>query len=266
MGSWRSYCAASRLGPNHAGHSSAGPGLFYLVMLLVTLLMINRSQVIEGSPGTRASVATLGLDPAGVFLGKALALAVELWLTSIVLLAGAVLLLHTQLSRHAVGAAERARDRGRARRGGNALWRAERRGPGPRHAAAGACRFPPSRPCSSRVSAPTPMPCTAAHSAVVGNFPRRFGCIPWYWHSALRCSGGIMIKQLSQRLLGPVTLVLLVLTLWLGLWVTPPDRVQGNLVRLLYVHPAVAWVALYVSFGTSVIAAASTSGSARARS
>jgi heme exporter protein C len=63
-----------------------------------------------------------------------------------------------------------------------------------------------------------------------------------------------MIKQLSQRLLGPVTLALLVVTIGLGLWVTPEDRIQGNLVRLLYVHPAVAWVALYVSFGTSVIA------------
>ena len=63
-----------------------------------------------------------------------------------------------------------------------------------------------------------------------------------------------MIKQLSQRLLGPVTLALLALTFWLGLWVTPPDRIQGNLVRLLYVQPAIAWVALYVSFGTSVIA------------
>jgi heme exporter protein B len=85
------------LGPTHAGHSSAGPGLFYLVMLLVALLMINRSRVIEGSTGTRTSVATLGLDPAGVFLGKALALAVELWITGVVLLAGAVLVLHTAL-------------------------------------------------------------------------------------------------------------------------------------------------------------------------
>ena len=65
-----------------------------------------------------------------------------------------------------------------------------------------------------------------------------------------------MMKQLSQRLLGPVTLVLLGLTFWLGLWVTPPDRVQGNLVRLRYVHPATAWVALYVSFGTATIASA----------
>jgi heme exporter protein C len=63
-----------------------------------------------------------------------------------------------------------------------------------------------------------------------------------------------MMKELSQRLLGPVTFALLALTIWLGLWVTPPDKVQGNLVRLLYVHPAVAWVALYVSFGTATIA------------
>ena len=64
------------------------------------------------------------------------------------------------------------------------------------------------------------------------------------------------MKQLSQRLLGPVTLVLLALTFWLGMWVTPPDRVQGDLVRLVYVHPAIAWVALYVSFGTATIASA----------
>jgi len=85
------------LGPAHAGTSSAGPGLFYLVMLFVALLMINRSYVIESTPGTRASVQTLGLDPAGVFLGKSLALCVELWLSGLVLLAGTVLVLHTGL-------------------------------------------------------------------------------------------------------------------------------------------------------------------------
>jgi heme exporter protein B len=89
--------AGLALGPAHAGDSSAGPGLFYLVMLFVALLMITRSQVIEATPGTRASVATLGLDPAGVFVGKALALCVELWATGLVLLAGTVLVLHTAL-------------------------------------------------------------------------------------------------------------------------------------------------------------------------
>jgi heme exporter protein B len=85
------------LGPAQVGHSSAAPGLFYLVVVLVALLMINRSHAIESSAGTRASVATLGLDPAGVFLGKALALAIELWLSALVLLAGSVLVLHTAL-------------------------------------------------------------------------------------------------------------------------------------------------------------------------
>jgi heme exporter protein C len=64
------------------------------------------------------------------------------------------------------------------------------------------------------------------------------------------------MKLLSQRLLGPVTLVALALTAWLGLVVTPPDRIQGDLARLVYVHPAIAWVALYLSFGTAAIASA----------
>lgn len=45
---------------------------------------------------------------------------------------------------------------------------------------------------------------------------------------------------------------LLVLTV-LGLFVTGPDEVQGEVVRLLYVHPATAWVA-YVAFGVTSMA------------
>ncbi len=85
------------LGPQRAGTSMSGPGLFYLVTLLVTLLMINRSQAVEKTPGTRSSIATLGLDPAGVFLGKTLALSVELWVTGLILLGGSVVVLHTSL-------------------------------------------------------------------------------------------------------------------------------------------------------------------------
>ena len=39
----------------------------------------------------------------------------------------------------------------------------------------------------------------------------------------------------------------------LGLWVTPPDQTQGDLVRLVYLHPALAWVALYVAFGLAAL-------------
>ncbi len=59
----------------------------------------------------------------------------------------------------------------------------------------------------------------------------------------------------SSRWWGWISVVLLAFTAVMGLWVTPPDQVQGDLVRLLYIHPAIAWVALYVSFGTAVVAA-----------
>ena len=64
------------------------------------------------------------------------------------------------------------------------------------------------------------------------------------------------MKPLVARLLGPATLALLAATLWMGLVVTPPDVTQGDLARLVYVHPALAWVALYLSFGTATIASA----------
>jgi heme exporter protein C len=63
-------------------------------------------------------------------------------------------------------------------------------------------------------------------------------------------------RRLLDRALGPTALVLVVLTVWLGLWVTPPDQFQGNLVRLLYLHPAVAWVALYLAFGLAALSSA----------
>ena len=40
-----------------------------------------------------------------------------------------------------------------------------------------------------------------------------------------------------------------------GLYVTPPDVTQGNLVRLIYVHPAVSTLA-FVAFGITALASA----------
>jgi heme exporter protein C len=51
---------------------------------------------------------------------------------------------------------------------------------------------------------------------------------------------------------GVLAVLTLAATVWLGLWVTPPDVVQGNLARLLYVHPAVATVALYWAGGVAL--------------
>jgi len=56
-----------------------------------------------------------------------------------------------------------------------------------------------------------------------------------------------------ERSIGIVSLVGTVATVWLGIWVTPPDKIQGDLVRLVYIHPGVAWVALYLAFGLAAV-------------
>ena len=55
------------------------------------------------------------------------------------------------------------------------------------------------------------------------------------------------------RGLGAAAALSLAATLWLGLWVTPPDQTQHNLVRLVYIHPPIAWVALYLAFGVAAV-------------
>ncbi len=52
-----------------------------------------------------------------------------------------------------------------------------------------------------------------------------------------------------ERIVGLAAVVGTAFTVWLGLWITPPDQFMGNLVRLVYIHPGVAWVALYLAFG-----------------
>jgi heme exporter protein C len=64
---------------------------------------------------------------------------------------------------------------------------------------------------------------------------------------------GIGWSPRTLAVVGGAAFVSVAATVWLGLWVTPPDRVQGNLVRLVYLHPPVAWVALYLAFGLAAV-------------
>jgi heme exporter protein C len=57
----------------------------------------------------------------------------------------------------------------------------------------------------------------------------------------------------TTRILGVTTLVLVAVTAWLGLVVSPPDQNQGQLVRLIYIHPAAA-TTCYVGFGLCALA------------
>jgi heme exporter protein C len=65
----------------------------------------------------------------------------------------------------------------------------------------------------------------------------------------------ILSGSSARRGLGVLALVSVAATVWLGLWVTPPGLDMGQRVRLLYIHPPVAWVA-YLAFGVSAVASA----------
>ena len=61
------------------------------------------------------------------------------------------------------------------------------------------------------------------------------------------------MKPAVLRGIGIAAAVSTAVTVWLALWVTPPDKVQGNYVRLVYLHPPIAWVAIYLAFGLAAV-------------
>jgi heme exporter protein B len=83
---------AFALGPGPAALRRAAPGLFWLAVLFSTVLAVQRSYAIESGEGTCDGLRLSGLDPAGVFLGKAAAVAVQLVALQVVLWAGVTLL------------------------------------------------------------------------------------------------------------------------------------------------------------------------------
>lgn len=74
------------------------PGLFWVAVLLCALLAVQRSFAVEAADGARDGLRLSGLDPAGIFLGKAAAVAAQLLALEAVLVAGIVVLFGTRLS------------------------------------------------------------------------------------------------------------------------------------------------------------------------
>jgi heme exporter protein C len=70
--------------------------------------------------------------------------------------------------------------------------------------------------------------------------------------SAERMMGRLTARR-SERILGVASVVGLVATLIMGLWVTPPDAEEGNVFRIIYVHVPSAWLA-YLSFAVVFVA------------
>ncbi|MDP9021033.1 MAG: heme exporter protein CcmB, partial [Actinomycetota bacterium] len=70
----------------------AAAGLLWVAVLLSTLLAVHRAHGIEAAEGTGDALRLSGLDPAGIFVGKAAAVAVQLLALEVLLLAGVVVL------------------------------------------------------------------------------------------------------------------------------------------------------------------------------
>ena len=83
---------AFALDADRASLPAAAPGLFWAAVLLAALLAIGRTFAIEEANGARDGLRLSGLDGGAVFVGKALAIAVELLLLEIVLGAAVIAL------------------------------------------------------------------------------------------------------------------------------------------------------------------------------
>lgn len=64
-----------------------------------------------------------------------------------------------------------------------------------------------------------------------------------------------LMKPIARRVIGVASLAALIALVVVGLFVAPPDDVQGDAQRLMYLHVPAAWVA-YLAFGVTSLASA----------
>ena len=89
---------AVALDPDRGVLARASSGLFWVAVLFCGLLAIQRAFTIESVDGGRDALRLSGLDPAGIFLGKAGAIAVQLVALEVVLAVGVVLMYGTEVT------------------------------------------------------------------------------------------------------------------------------------------------------------------------
>jgi heme exporter protein B len=83
---------AFAIGPDQASLRHAAPGIFWVALLFSTVLAVQRSVSVESGEGTRDGLRLSGIDPAGIFLGKAAAVALQLLVLQVVLWVGVTFL------------------------------------------------------------------------------------------------------------------------------------------------------------------------------
>jgi heme exporter protein B len=89
---------AFALDPDRGILARVSAGLYWVAVLFSALLAIQRAFSVEAADGNRDGLRLSGLDPAAIFLGKALAVALQLLALEGLLLAGVVLLYSSDVS------------------------------------------------------------------------------------------------------------------------------------------------------------------------
>lgn len=73
------------------------PGLLWLAVLFSLLVLVQRAFTVETADGALDALRVAGVEPGGLFFGKAVALAVQLLALEVVLLGGIIVLYDTRL-------------------------------------------------------------------------------------------------------------------------------------------------------------------------
>jgi heme exporter protein B len=88
---------AFALDPDRGVLARATAGLYWVAVLFAALLAVQRSFSVEAVDGVRDSLRLAALDPAGVFVGKAVAIAVQLLGLEVLLAAGVAIMYDAEL-------------------------------------------------------------------------------------------------------------------------------------------------------------------------
>ncbi len=86
------------LDPDRGVLARASSGLFWVAVLFCSLLAIQRAFTVEAADGGRDALRLSGLDPAGIFLGKATAIFLQLLALEVVLAIGVVVMYGTDVT------------------------------------------------------------------------------------------------------------------------------------------------------------------------
>ncbi|HEX4867916.1 MAG TPA: heme exporter protein CcmB [Acidimicrobiales bacterium] len=86
------------LDPDRGILTRASAGLFWVAVLFCALLAIQRAFTIEAADGGRDALRLSGLEPGGIFLGKAMAIAAQLTAVEALLAVGVVIMYGTEVT------------------------------------------------------------------------------------------------------------------------------------------------------------------------